>query len=134
METRRLVAFSRYVRDEGVASPKHSLHHGGILSMLLSVHIVAATRRFCWRARLSLDFARDPDPFDSAQGHPEPVERMSLSNGLQAAVLRLAGPPALYELRRGHECRTGRDKGSAKVGRLAPIFACGHSRVRKYPG
>ena len=33
------------------------------------------------RNRLSLDSARDPDPFDSAQGHPEPVERMSFSNG-----------------------------------------------------
>ena len=29
----------------------------------------------------SLDLARDPDPFDSAQGQPEPIERMSLSNG-----------------------------------------------------
>ena len=44
----------------------------------------------CCRERQPLDFARDPDPFDSAQGHPEPVERMSLlavslskpSNGL----------------------------------------------------
>jgi tRNA threonylcarbamoyladenosine biosynthesis protein TsaB len=41
------------------------------------------------RERQPLDFARGPDPFDSAQGHPEPacgelvesVERMSLSNG-----------------------------------------------------
>jgi len=39
------------------------------------------TRRLSSCERQPLDFARGPDPFDSAQGHPEPAERMSLSNG-----------------------------------------------------
>ena len=65
-----------------------------------------------WRAVRSLGLARDPDPFDSAQGHPEPacgvadpelverelvepVERMSLSNGRhrQCHPLRSPFPP-----------------------------------------
>jgi hypothetical protein len=40
-----------------------------------------ACSRFRGEDRPSLDPARDPDPFDSAQGHPEHLERMSLSNG-----------------------------------------------------
>jgi hypothetical protein len=76
------------------------------------------------RARLSLDFARDPDPFDSAQGHPELVERMSLSNGLPSryprSPVRLGGSLALHTLcklepalSRGLDSRSAASRGTS---------------------
>jgi hypothetical protein len=35
---------------------------------------------------------RGPDPFDSAQGHPEPVERMSVSNGRADGRFQIHSP------------------------------------------
>jgi hypothetical protein len=44
--------------------------------------IICALRGLSTPLKAPSTSARGPDPFDSAQGHPEPVERMSLSNGL----------------------------------------------------
>ena len=57
---------------------------------------------------------RGPDPFDSAQGHPEPVERMSLSNGQDCA------PTATAEAWRISIARRRRDFGGHPS--LQPLY------------